>query len=308
MKVLTAEQRREGLGATDVATIVGVSSYRAPIEVWAEKTGEGQPQPQSWRMRMGQLLEDGIAEAYTEQTGRKLVRIGVVYHRDYPFLYCHPDRRIVGEPGLVEIKATEHRRDYDNGVPPRVQVQCQFQMAITGRLFVDVAVLAGTTSGIDTIRIDRDQELIDALVTEAARFWNDYVLTGIRPPADGTEAYRRYLTSQHPKDSGDELVATPEQQLLLDELQRATRATREAESHRQLLENRLREAMGDATRLIAPSAVVTWRQENPRTPWKDVAEQIADKAGIDIEEAAQAAKAGLERPRVLRVSWKGEPA
>lgn len=305
MRVLTAEERLQGLGGTDVAALVGLSTFRSPIEVYREKRGEAPPQEMTWRMRMGQLLEDAIVDAYVEQTDRRVARMGVVFHPDYPFLYVHPDRRIIGEPGLVEAKATEHRRDYEDGVPPRVRVQCNWQMALTGREFVDVVVLGGT-SDIDTIRIERDQALIDALVDAAVEFWNHRVLAGVPPDIDGSEAYRRYLTQRHPRDTGEELVATPEQQLLLDELQVAGRAVKEADEHRSLLENRLREAMGAATRLLSPNAVVTWRTEGPRTPWKAVAEQLAERAGLDIEEEAQRAKEGLEGPRVLRINWKGE--
>jgi putative phage-type endonuclease len=305
MKVLTADERREGLGATDIAAIVGVSSYRSAIEVWAEKTGEGPAQELTGRMRMGQLLEDAIADAYTEQTGRRLQRSSVVYHPQYPFLYAHPDRRIVGEPGLVELKATSHSRDYDDGVPPRVLVQCAWQMACTGRLFVDVAVLAGTTTGIEVVRVDRDQGLIDDLTAEAVRFWAEHVLAKQPPPVDGTEAYRRYLSTRHPRDNGDELVATPEQQLLVAEYRRAKDQLAEAETHERTLNNRIREAMGEASRLLAPGATVTLRQEQPRTPWKDVAERVAEQSELDLDPFIASAKAGLEGPRVLRVTWKG---
>lgn len=302
-KVLTAEERLNGLGGTDVAALVGVSTFRSPIEVYREKRGEAAPQELTWRMRMGQLLEDAIADAYVEKTGRRLARMGVVFHPDYPFLYVHPDRRVIGEPGLVECKATEHRRDYDNGVPARVRVQANWQMALTGRLWVDVVVLGGT-SDIDTIRVERDQELIDALVEAAVAFWKR-IQDGTPPDIDGSEAYRRYLTERHPRDTGEELVATPEQQLLLDELRAATAGVKAADEHRSLLENRLREVMGDATRLLSPNAVVTWRSEAPRTPWKNVAEALCERAGLDIEEEAQRAKEGLEGPRVMRISWKG---
>ncbi len=171
---------------------------------------------------------------------------------------------------------------------------------------LDVVVLGGT-SDIDTIRVERDQELIDALVDAAVAFWKR-VQDGIAPDIDGSDAYRRYLTERHPRDTGEELVATPEQQLLLDELQAATSGVKVADEHRSLLENRLREAMGAATRLLSPNAVVTWRTEAPRTPWKNVAEALAERAGLDIEEEAQRAKEGLESPRVMRISWKGNEA
>jgi putative phage-type endonuclease len=306
MRILTAEERRQGLGATDVAAIVGVG-YRTPIDVWLEKTGQAPPDEPSWRMRMGQLLEPSIAAAYSEQTGRKLRRRGVVFDRTVPYFYCHPDREIVGEPGLLEIKATSHARDYDEGVPPRVRVQAAWQMSLTGKAFVDVAVLASTTSGFLPITVERDDVLIDELRAEADRFWRENVQASVPPEVDGTEAYRRYLASRYPTASGAEIVATPEVALQLAELRRRELALKAVEADVELLKNRIREAMGPASRLLASIATVTLNEESPRTPWKLIAEQFAAQYDADLEAIAEAAKANLPRPRTLRFTWKGEP-
>lgn len=300
---LSAEERVAGLGATDIAALVGVSTYRTPIDVYQEKVGESAPVEQTWRMRMGQILEDAIADAYSESTGRKLAKVSTVYHKQYSFLFAHPDRRIVGEPGLVEIKATERRSSYDDGPPPAVRVQCQWQMALTDRLFCDVAVLSGT-SGIDIHTVERDQDLIDALTEAAVAFWQEHVIPRVPPPVDGTDAYRRYLVSMHPREEVEELVATAEQVLLLDELKAAKAAKKAAEQHESLVENRIREAMGTAGRLLAPNAVVTYRVEEPRVSWKDVADVMARATRSDLAVYVAADKEGKEGPRVLRVKWK----
>lgn len=301
--VLTAEERLTGLGATDVAAIVGVSPYRTPIEVYLEKVGDAEPQEQTWRMRMGQILEDAIADAYSESTGRKLARVSTIRDREFPFLYTHPDRRIVGEPGLVEIKATDRRSAYSDGPPPAVRVQCQWQMSLTDRLFVDVAVLSGTT-GIDTFTVERDQDLIEALRAAALDFWTRHVTKRVPPEIDGTDAYRRYLATRHRTTSEVELVATAEQVLLLDELRAAIEAVKSAEAHEQLLRNRITDQMGDAARLVAPNAVVTYRFESPRVSWKDVAEVMARATGSDLDAYRAADVEGKDRPRVPRFTWK----
>lgn len=304
MRILTAEERRQGLGATDVAGIVGVG-YRSPIEIWLEKTGQAPAPEPSWRMRMGQLLEPSIAAAYSEQTGRKLRRRGVVFDRGIPYFYCHPDREIVGEDGLLEIKATSHARDYDDGIPPRVTVQGQWQMSLTGRSFVDVAVLASTTSGFMPLTIERDDELIRDLRAEADRFWRYHVLERVPPEVDGTEAYRKYLASRHPRASGAEIVATPEIALQLAELRRREAALKAVEADVELLKNRIRAAMGDHSRMLASIATVTLNEEAARTPWKTIAEQFAAEYDADLEAIAAAAKAKLESHRTLRITWKG---
>ena len=306
MRILTPAERRLGLGATDVAAIVGVSSYRAPIDVYLEKRGELDPPESSWRMRMGQLLEPSIAAAYSEQTGRRLAKMGVVFDRERPYFYAHPDRRIVGERGLVEIKATEHSRDYDDGVPPAVRVQVAWQMGLTARDFVDVAVLAGTTSGFQAITVERDDELIDELREEADRFWRENVQAGVPPEVDGSPAYRDYLRRLYPRDSGAEIVATPELILVFHELRDAERLSKLNDGRVELLKNRIRAAMGEASRMLAPGAVATYRRESPRTPWEAIAKTLANDAGVELDGIVDAAKGALEGSRVLRITWKGE--
>lgn len=278
VRILTQEERRRGLGATDVASLVGVAQYRTPIDVYLEKTGQSPPQEQTWRMRLGQLFEDAIADAYAESTGRKLARTGVVVHKRYPYLYAHPDRKVIGEPGLVEIKKT--RWAFGEEPPVGYRVQAQFQMALTGRLWCDIASFSG--DDIDVHRVERDQELIDSLIEAAVAFWTDNVQAGVPPEVDGTDAYRRYLAALH-EPTEEERTATSEQVLLLDELRDIQAQSKVLEESERLIKNRLAEQMGSASKLIAPQGSVTYRMTK-------ASEYVVKR----------------EAARVLRVNWKKE--
>lgn len=252
VRILTEDERRAGLGGTDVASIVGVSTYRSPIDTYLEKRGEAPAQEQTWRMRLGQIFEDAIADAYQEREGKRLTRMGVVFHKDHPFLYVHPDRKVIGEPGLVEVKKTVGKAE----LTPAWKVQASWQMALTGRLWCDVVVFNG--NDIEPLRVERDQALIDSLVDAAVGFWNDHIVPGVPPEVDGTEAYRDYLAALH-EPVEEERTATAEQVLLLDELRVAGGARKSAEAHEQRIKNLLAEQMGTATKLVAPQGSVTYR-------------------------------------------------
>ncbi|WP_291163394.1 YqaJ viral recombinase family protein [Gemmatimonas sp. UBA7669] len=63
---LTAAQlaeRRTGLGASEVAAVLGLDRYKSPLDVWAEKTGRVVPESSgdSGPALMGQLLEPIVA-------------------------------------------------------------------------------------------------------------------------------------------------------------------------------------------------------------------------------------------------------
>jgi putative phage-type endonuclease len=264
------DERRSYLGATDAAAVLGLSPYRAPIDVWLEKRGESDGVQPTQRMRLGQLLEAAIADAYAEETGRTLRRVGTVRHKRYPFLAGHPDRLVVGEPGVFEAKASASTRGYsDDDVPPHVRVQAIWYTGLTNRLWCDVGLLAGM--GLRIVRVEHDAALYTDLVDAAVEWWQCHIAGGEEPAPDGTESYRRHLTAKFPLDSGTELVATPEQQLLADELYTATADVKAAEQRKTAIENRLRAAMGDATTLIGPGFRCTWKQQAGRVGWKDVA-------------------------------------
>lgn len=293
------EERRTYLGGPDVAAIVGLSPFAAPIDVWRYKVGDDEGLVQTQRMRLGLLLEQAISDAYCEQTGHSVRRVGLVRHKQYPYLGGHPDRLIVGEPGILEAKASA--RNYGDEVPPHVQVQVQWYMGLTGRAWCDVALLANM--GLRIERIDADPELYGHLVTVAVAWWKQHVEAGVEPPVDGTDSYRRHLAQKFPRSVDIEMVATAEQALMVEELRVAEVAKAAAESHVDTLKNRIREVMGEAAVLVAPAGKITNKTEAPRVGWKDVAEAIATDTGKDVAEYAERDKAGRDGPRVFRASF-----
>lgn len=294
--------RRTYLGGPSVAAIVGVSPYLAPIDVWRFSRGLDDGPEVTERMRLGTLLEQAISDAYCEQTGRKVRRIGYVGHKTHEFLGGHPDRMVVGEPGILEAKAAVTRRGYsEDEVPPHVRVQCQWYMGLTGRQWTDVVLLANLS--ILPVRVDFDAELYQALEEAAVRFWIDHVLAGVEPPPDSTESYRRHLAEKFPHSTDVELIATPEQALLIEELHLADVAEKGAKRHVDELENRIRAAMGEAAVLISSDGRITYRTEKPRVRWQNVAEAIAADTGAAIADYAARDTEGRDGPRVLRKNF-----
>lgn len=295
-----------------MAAVVGVSRYGSAIDVWRSKV-EGTEREQTERMAWGARLEDAIADGYEERTGRKLQkRHTPVLHRVYPFLGGSPDRWIVGESGLVEIKVTA---DGWSEIPPDVEVQCQWYMGLTGRAFCDVVVLTGLSKlSIDTI--ERDDKLVTELVDEGVDFWQNRVLTGEAPEVDGSDGYRKYLAAKYPRDTGLEIVATSEQALLVDALREARARQDEAKGERELIENRLKDAIGSASALIGADFRVTWKAQNRReVDWqrlaRDLVEPLAQQIGVDGDEYLRdraAEYVSVEPVRVFRLASKREAA
>jgi predicted phage-related endonuclease len=103
------EFRRSGLGGTDVAKLFGEVSGRGPIDVFLDKTGEGDDFAGNERTEWGNILEPIIAQ-------RTAVKLGVILLPSDPLSFRHADRpwqlgspdRLVYDVGLVE---GEHAAD-----------------------------------------------------------------------------------------------------------------------------------------------------------------------------------------------------
>jgi putative phage-type endonuclease len=286
------------LGSTDIAAIVGLNPFASAIDVWQEKVNKIET-IENDRMVYGLLLEDAICAAYVHETGRTLFRRNELAVA--PYIRFHPDRLVRGESGLFDAKATWQRGGGKYGepgtdeVPPHVRIQMVCYLGATGRQWADVGLLRRPPLSI--YRVAADAQLYEWLIAEAHRFWREHVLTGLPPAPDASESYRQYLREQHPVAEAIELIATPEQALLVDELASARAEQTRADEHYSLVQNRLIAAIGDASVLIAPSGRITYRNSTPSPKWKDIADRIARVASLDLDEYRLADVAGRVGPR-----------
>jgi putative phage-type endonuclease len=117
--------RRRGIGGSDAAAILGLSPWRTEMDVWLDKTGRTDVEPEiidpdrKFLLELGQEMEKGIARLYTLKTGRELEPIpehALLIHPKFPTLIGTPDRLVLGESRGVEIK-TENSFQHKFGEP-----------------------------------------------------------------------------------------------------------------------------------------------------------------------------------------------
>ena len=149
--------RKQAITATDIAVIAGLSPYKTPFRLWAEKTGRVEEQEVGAAADRGRWLEPAVAQYYEKERGVKLRQSnGIVRLKEHPWVVASLDRTIVGEPeGIVEIKTSVSRQWDLHPVPPMVVAQVQWQMLVTGARWCDVvALLGGLTFRIERIEAD----------------------------------------------------------------------------------------------------------------------------------------------------------
>lgn len=279
------EQRRKGIGATDAAAILGLSPWSSPFDVWQEKTGDREPEiVMPLRMYVGKRLQDTVGDLYVHKTGRRVRADNRQHHRrGMEWQFAHLDFRVVGDPGrLIEAKTAFRDigwgEDGSTDIPVHYWVQVQHEMAVTGASWCDVAVLFGHRD-FRVYPIPRDPEFVVKLTTAEEEFWTQYVVPGVPPPVDHTEAATRFLQRQHPTADGTVIPATPEQADIVDRYRDAVAAADEAIARRDLVRNRIIQIIGDADGIRGRDFEITYRNvkaSDPVTVWNAVADWALD--------------------------------
>ena len=101
--------RSTGIGSSDAAAAIGLSSYKCSLSLWLEKTGRQLPEDLSEKEAVvwGTVMEPVLAKMYAERTGRKVRRVNaVLQHPEHPFMLANLDREVITESGtgVLEIK------------------------------------------------------------------------------------------------------------------------------------------------------------------------------------------------------------
>ncbi len=279
------EDRRKGIGGSDVATVLGLNKYKSVYKLWLEKTGQVEvTSAQSEAAYWGNTLEEVVAEEFSKRTGKKVRRRNRVFeHSKYPFLRANIDRDIVGENAVLECKTANQylANEWDEDEIP-IQYICQVQhyMNVLNLDYVYFAVLIGGQKFIWK-KMERDQELIDMITEKLVEFWTENVEKGIEPAIDGLKATSDFLTQRY-LDTDDNQT---ELNTLFDEkianLARLKGDKKIIEENITLLENELKQALGksDATIGITPNNIVSWKKtQSKRLDKKKLAEKYPDIA------------------------------
>lgn len=195
------ELRRNSIGSSDAATVVGLNPYSSKLTLYADKKGILPEKEDTERMRLGRDLEEYVAQRFSEETGKKVKRSGYMWqHPMYEFITANIDREVDGEDAFLEAKTTMNyeRHDYDSGeIPMNYYVQVMHAMAVTGCEKAYLAVLV-FGKGFYWFEIKRDEKEIAALIDNEVEFWQAYVLQNRPPLADGSESSMDTLSKLYP--------------------------------------------------------------------------------------------------------------
>src|SRR6266550_2596225 len=175
--------RRTGIGGSDAPAVLGLSPWRTPFEVWAEKTGDltvDEREPNE-AMNWGTILERAILNEYSRRSGVETVEVGLLRHPDLSWMICSPDA--VAADRIVEIKTTRSSSGWGDQGTDEIRlhylVQVHHNLIVSGAPLADVAVLiAGSDYRI--YHVEPHDALYAQILDQDAAFWAS--VQALEPP------------------------------------------------------------------------------------------------------------------------------
>ncbi len=253
------EARRQGIGGSDAAAILGISPWVSAMDVWLEKTGQFTEDVDSENMYWGRVLEDAVAKEFAKRTGLKIKRRNaILQHPVHKFMLANVDRQIIGKREGLEVK-TGHEfstQDWQGKVPEYYYSQVQHYMAVLGFDKWHIAALLGGNKYVQHTVV-RDGPYIANLIEKEKAFW-ELVETGNPPPADGSEACTAAMAKLYPKDDGAEKKLPDDAFVLVQQYDEAKEAEAAAKYRKDEAANKLKEYMGNHKKGHVFDRKITW--------------------------------------------------
>lgn len=260
--------RKRGVGGSDVASIMGISKYRTPAEVWMEKTGRKESADLSGKeaVEWGNRLEDTIRTKFRESHPEFKVSVfnASLVSKERPWAHANLDGRIRdadGNWGILEIKTVGKNRedDWRDGVPDYYLTQVTHYMSVTGWRYAYVAALIGGQHYVEH-RVDWDDGDVSAVVEVVDDFWTEYVEKDVMPELIGTASEAHALLDMYGVESTE--YVSPENMSHFDALvhdyQEAKACEKQFADRAKRIANNIRAAAGSNKGVVSDVYRVTW--------------------------------------------------
>ena len=180
--------RRDGITASETPIILGLSPYKTPWRLWAEKTGFAEPPDLSKNpnVQRGIVMEDDIRELIAQEMC-DIIEPACAEWDDDPLFRASFDG-LTSSDIPVEIKAPSEKTFEDvklnreNSTAFRLyNAQVQHQMLVAGAPNAWLCFFCNDE--LLKFNIERDEAMIQKIIDEGRKFRN-YIVNRIEPPLD----------------------------------------------------------------------------------------------------------------------------
>lgn len=179
--------RAKFIGGSDIASVMGLSKWKTPLALWAEKTGRIQRDLSNFEAaEIGTELEEYVSRKFERKTGIKLRRD----HRDfihpiYPYMMGHIDRLVLDGESIFEAKTTSAwnvKQWQGEEIPQEYILQVMWYMGLAKRERAYIACLIGGQKFVWK-EVIFDAGLFQKMVNSAKYFWEEFIQKDVAPMA-----------------------------------------------------------------------------------------------------------------------------
>lgn len=268
------KHRESGIGSSEVGTILGLSPWETPYQLWRRKKGLDTPAEENFVMKAGHYLEDAVSMFYHDATGDEIIKSSkgdwLAVCTEKPYMRVSPDRTfwVSGAPhkaeykGILECKTTQMDIDEDD-LPKHWLCQLQYQLGVTGMRHGALAWLTqGRKFGYRQMVFDK--EFFDYIVEEVERFWIDNIQGDREPLSMSIDD----VTIKFPQSTDGKIITADEGIMTeIEELQKIKESIKDLSTRKAQLEKDVKLYMGDAEALVTDSLdkpLATWKTDKDR--------------------------------------------
>ena len=263
--------RKDGIGASEVATIVGLNPWETPYQLWRRKIGLDAPKQENFAMKAGHYLEDAVAQFWHDETGNDIIKSSVedfmFVNEAKPYLRVSPDRtywlkdmpRNDYNKGILECKTTQMSIDAED-LPKHWFVQVQMNLGVAELEQGSLAWLcSGREFGYKNLAFVPD--FFAWLVEEVDKFWIDNIQGKQEPTAANVQdillKYNRHTDGKIVEVSDEIFAAYQDLKAVKDELSAI-------EKQKASLEEKIKMCFGDAEAIsYGGQTLATWKAPKP---------------------------------------------
>ncbi|MDQ6477835.1 lambda-exonuclease family protein [Dyadobacter sp. LHD-138] len=258
---------RQGIGSSEIATILALNKWETPYQLWLRKTGQTPPKTESFAMKAGHYLEDAVSLFWQDESGRQVIKSSsaenIYVHPEKDFLRVSPDRTywIPGmtknddNKGILECKTTQMPVDGDD-LPMYWFAQVQYQMGVMQKEQGSIAWLQGGREfGYKDVALVPD--FYEYLVEEAEKFWFVNVQGRVEPDMISSED----VLLKYAKHFDGKIVEAPESLVFeLSRLKDVKEQIKELDAKKDEIEEYTKLFMMDAEALMySGQSLATWK-------------------------------------------------
>ena len=305
------EKRHFSVGGSEIAAALGLSRWRTPFDVWAEKTGHvtRKDEPTD-AMRFGTLLEPVIRKEFARRNGLEVCECPfILAHKDYRFMTCNLDGYVKlpdGSCAVLEIKTanTFASDDWANfGAPIEYVMQVQYYLAITQMKQAFLVVLLGSSDYRQVI-IERDDEVIAVIIEKLKEFW-EMVETNTPPPVRGMD--NNLLASLYPNSRPNVIALGKEHEALLSQYEEAKKAMDDAKKLKEDAEAKLKMLMMNNEAATCGEYKLSWKTSSRVTFSSDRAKELLNMEQIKsclVESTVRTFRVSKAKPKTAATKKK----